>query len=50
MLSVFAAKNWGNQALWQSYGEMLKGYWVFFVFLIIGSALIILLAKRTIPA
>lgn len=49
VLSAFSARSWGGQALWQSYPEMLKGYWVFFIFLIIGSALIILLAKRTIP-
>jgi len=49
LLSAFSARNWGDQALWQSYPEMVRGYWAFFVFLVIGCTLIILLAKRTIP-
>ena len=49
MLSGFAARGWGAQALWQGYGEMVKGYWIAFVILLMGALLIWLLAKRKIP-
>ena len=49
LLAVFAAKSWGTQALWQSYPEMVKGFWVFYAFLTIGSVMILLLWKRAVP-
>ncbi|MDO9392340.1 MAG: YfhO family protein [bacterium] len=49
MLSGFAARGWGAQALWQGYGEMVKGYWIAFVILLLGALLIWLLAKRKVP-
>ncbi|MDO9067669.1 MAG: YfhO family protein [Deltaproteobacteria bacterium] len=49
MLSGFAARGWGAQALWQSYGEMVKGYWIAFVILLLGTLLVWLLAKRKVP-
>jgi uncharacterized membrane protein len=49
MLSGFAARGWGAQALWQGYGEMIKGYWIAFVILLLGVLLVWLLAKRKVP-
>ena len=49
MLSGFAARSWGAQALWQGYGEMVKGYWIAFVILLLGTFLVWLLAKRKVP-
>jgi len=48
LLSAFAAKGWGTQALWQSYPEMVKGYWIFFLFLAAGAGLILLYIKGTV--
>jgi hypothetical protein len=49
MLSGFAARGWGAQALWQGYGEMVRGYWTAFAILLLGALLIWLLAKRKVP-
>ncbi|MDP2807453.1 MAG: YfhO family protein [bacterium] len=49
MLSGFAARGWGAQALWQGYGEMVKGYWIAFVILLLGALLVWMLAKRKVP-
>ncbi len=48
LLSPFAAKGWGSQALWNSHPEMVKGYWTAFVLLLAGSLLVWLLAERRI--
>ena len=49
VLSGFAARGWGAQALWQGYGEMVRGYWIAFVLLLLGALLVWLLAKRKMP-
>lgn len=49
MLSGFAAPGWGAQALWQGYGEMVRGYWTAFVILLLGVLLVWLLAQRKMP-
>ncbi|MRR10716.1 hypothetical protein EG831_11735, partial [bacterium] len=49
VLENFAAKGWGAQALWNSYPEMVKGYWIAFALFLAGAALVALLAKRRLP-
>jgi hypothetical protein len=49
MLSGFAARGWGAQALWQGYDQMVKGYWIAFLILLLGGLLVWLLAKRKVP-
>ncbi|MBI4727359.1 YfhO family protein [candidate division TA06 bacterium] len=49
MLSGFAAQGWGAQALWNSYPEMARGFWIAFVILLLGALLVWLLAKRRMP-
>lgn len=49
MLSVFAAKGWGAQALWQSFPEMVRGFWIAYSFLAAGAILTILLARKRLP-
>lgn len=48
LLSAFAAKGWGQQALWNSHPEMVKGYWLAFLLFLAGTALIWLLVSRRI--
>jgi hypothetical protein len=48
LFSAFAAKGWGAQALWSSYPEMVKGYWIAFMLLLSGSALVWMLISRRI--
>ncbi len=48
LLSAFAAKGWGAQALWNSHPEMVKGYWIAYLLFLAGSSLIWLLADRRI--
>jgi hypothetical protein len=49
LLESFAAKGWGAQALWNSYPEMVKGFWLSFVLLVAGAVLVWLLARRKLP-
>ena len=49
ILSPFAAKGWGAQALWQSYPEMIKGYWVSFFILVAAIVILLLLINGRIP-
>ncbi|HTY09023.1 MAG TPA: YfhO family protein [Candidatus Edwardsbacteria bacterium] len=49
LLEAFAAKGWGAQALWNSYPEMVTGYWIAFVLLLAGALLVWLLARRKLP-
>lgn len=48
LLSAFAAKGWGAQALWNSHPEMVKGYWIAYLLFLAGSVLVWLLADRRI--
>lgn len=45
LLSVFAARGWGQQALWNSYPEMVKGYWIAFALLFAGAVIIWMLVS-----
>jgi hypothetical protein len=49
MLSAFAAKGWGAQALWQSFPEMTRGFWIAYAFLAAGVILTVLLARKRLP-
>jgi hypothetical protein len=49
MLSAFAAKGWGAQALWQSFPEMVKGFWIAFAFLALGIIATLLMIKNRLP-
>ncbi|MCU0606945.1 MAG: YfhO family protein [Candidatus Edwardsbacteria bacterium] len=49
ILEAFAAKGWGSQALWNSYPEMVKGYWIAFALFLAGAVLAVLLARRRMP-
>ncbi len=49
LLEAFAARGWGAQALWNSYPEMVRGFWIAFAALAAGSLLLWLLAKRKMP-
>lgn len=43
LLSAFAAKGWGQQALWNSHPEMVKGYWIALTLFLAGATLVWLL-------
>jgi hypothetical protein len=49
LLSAFAAKGWGAQALWQSFPEMVRGFWIAYAFLAAGAILTVLLARKRLP-
>lgn len=49
LLSGFAANGWGAQALWQSYPEMIKGYWVSFFILVAAVVILLLLINGRLP-
>ncbi|MDQ7798800.1 MAG: YfhO family protein [Candidatus Edwardsbacteria bacterium] len=49
MLSAFAAKGWGAQALWQGFPEMVRGFWIAYAFLAAGAVLTALLARKRLP-
>jgi len=48
LLSSFAARGWGQQALWNSYPEMVRGYWIAFILFSAGSALVWAFIRRSI--
>ncbi len=48
LFSAFAAKGWGQQALWNNHPEMVKGYWLAYLLLLLGAVLIGLLIGRRI--
>lgn len=48
LLSAFAARGWGQQALWNSHPDMVRGYWLAYLLFLSGSVLIWLLIGRRI--
>ncbi len=48
LLAPFAARGWGQQALWNSHPDMVRGYWLAYLLFLSGTVLIWLLISRRI--